>query len=76
MIAVPASQSLERGYIVELTMLRIRGQPWWTLGFEAGKGDRLVDIQVVASEVLKTYRGPKLGFQDSYAYPRWLSFAL
>lgn len=76
LIAVPVSQPSDPGCAVELTTLRIKGNSWWSQGFEAGKGDPLRDIQVVASEVLKTYRGPKLGFQDSYAYPKWLSIAL
>lgn len=75
LIAVPASPSSDPGCAVELTTLRIKGEPWWTLGLEASS-DRLGDIQVVATEVLKTYRGPKLEFQDSYAYPKWLSIAL
>ena len=76
--AVPLTESIDQGCSVELTQLSINGNDWWSLGFEAfGEDDCLMDnLQAVASEVFKTCGSLKLQSQDSYAYPRWLSFVV
>ena len=73
-IAVPVTESIDQGCNVELTHLGINGNAWWSLAFEAfGTEDCLMDnLQTVANWVFNNYRGPKLQFEDSYAYPRWL----
>lgn len=76
--AVPVTASIDQGCNVELTQLGINGNNWWSLAFEAfGEDDCLIDnLQAVAGKVFKTYGGLKLQFQDSYAYPSWLSFVI
>ncbi|MBV8882791.1 MAG: hypothetical protein JO235_02145 [Chroococcidiopsidaceae cyanobacterium CP_BM_RX_35] len=76
--AVPVNEPLEQGCSVELTQLNVRGDDWWSLAFEAvGKDERLMaNLQSVANWVFKTYRGPQLLLEDSYAYPSWLSIAV
>ena len=73
--AVPANESIDQGCTVELTQLGINGKTWWSLAFEAvGEDDKLMDtLQAVASSVFKTYRGPELQAEASFAYPNWLS---
>lgn len=68
------SQHQYENCAVELTKLNVRGNDWWSLAFEAvGDDINLMDnLQTVASSVFKSYRNPKLEFEDSYAYPSWL----
>lgn len=75
-IAVPVTESIDQGCNVELTHLSINGNAWWSLAFEAfGEDDYLIDnLQTVAHWVFKNYSGWELQFEDSYAYPMWLSF--
>ena len=74
-VVVSVNQSIDQGCNVELTLLSVNGNDWWSLAFEAfGKEDYLSDnLKVVASDVFKNYRGLELQSQDSFAYPRWLS---
>ena len=75
-IAVPVTKSIDQGCNVELTHLGINGNAWWSLAFEAfGEDDCLINtLQAVANWVFKNYRGPELQVEDSYAYPKWLSY--
>jgi hypothetical protein len=59
---------------LELTGLKLRGQPWWTLGLEAyGQGENLhQNLMLVAAVVLSGDLPLTLKAQDSYAYPEWL----
>ena len=76
--AVPVTESINQGCTLELTQLYINGNPWWSLAFEAfSEDDCLINnLQAVASSVFKSYRGPKLQAEVSYAYPRWLSLVV
>ncbi len=75
---VPITQPKEASCAVELTKLNIRGNNWWSLAFEAfGEQATLRDtLQPAAELVFKTYRGPQLQPQDSFAYPKWISIFL
>lgn len=65
------------GCVVELTAVDLRGEPWWTLGFEAtGPADALrcelyAAAALVFADVLPG--GVKLGIDDSKSYGSWLS---
>lgn len=74
-ITLPLTESINQGCNVELTKLTINGDAWWSLACEAfGEDERLMDhLQIVANWVFKTYHGPKLLAEDSFAYPSWLS---
>ncbi|MBV9386707.1 MAG: hypothetical protein JOZ78_09790 [Chroococcidiopsidaceae cyanobacterium CP_BM_ER_R8_30] len=73
--AVPIDELLDQGCSVEITQLQVGSNDWWSLAFEAiGKDDRLMaNLQSVANWVFKSYRGPQLLLENSYAYPSWLS---
>lgn len=77
-IAVADAESIDQGCSVELTELYINGNAWWSLAFEAfGEDDCLKDnLQAVAKWVFKSYSGPKLRAENSYAYPSWLCLAV
>ena len=77
-VAVSANQSIEQGCNVEITQLSVNGNNWWSLAFEAfGEDDYLSDnLKAVASDVFKNYQGFQLQFQDSFAYPSWLSLVI
>jgi len=69
------SQRLYDSCSVELTQLSIKGNDWWSLGFETvgAEANQMEKLQTIASLVFKTYEGAELLAQDSYAYPKWLS---
>ena len=68
------SQRYYEGCSVELTQLKVKGNAWWSLAFEAldERISTIDDFQAVASKVLKTYPNSQLQVEDSFAYPRWL----
>jgi hypothetical protein len=65
------------GCAIELTAIELRGEPWWTLGFEAtGPADALRhDLDAAAALVFADALpgGVELGIDDSQSYARWLS---
>lgn len=73
--AVPVNEMIDQGCTVELAELGVMDTAWWSLAFEAvGEEANLMHtLQVVSSWVIKTYSGPELQAQNSYAYPQWLS---
>jgi hypothetical protein len=74
-VAISARGYPERGCSWELTRLRVRGEAWWTLGFEAfGEQASLRErLLLVADQVLGAQEPPALEAGDSFSYPRWLS---
>ena len=73
-VAVSAREYPERGCGWELTGVRVRGEAWWSLGFEAfGEQATLRQrLLLVAEHVLCADEPPELEVQDSFSYPRWL----
>lgn len=73
-VAVSATEYPERGCSWELTGLRVRGEAWWSLGFEAfGEQATLRQrLLLVAEHVLCADEPPVLEVQASFSYPRWL----
>lgn len=65
---------VDQGCSVEITQLTVQGSDWWSLGFEASGDDHRLKTNLlsVVTYIFKSYRGPKLQAQDSYAYPHWL----
>ena len=68
--------SQEPGCAVELTDVRVRGEPWWTLGFEA-TGPTLalrteLDAAVAAVFAQPWPGGVELGMGDNQSYAQWL----
>jgi len=66
----------EPGCAVELTEFRVRGEPWWTLGFEA-TGPTLAlrsELEGAAAAVFThpLPAGVELGIADSQSYAQWL----
>jgi hypothetical protein len=66
----------EPGCAVELTEVRVRGEPWWTLGFEAtGPTVELgSELDAAAAAVFADPLpvGVELGLGDSQSYAQWL----
>ena len=72
--AVPVGEYPVRGCHLELTQVHVKGNQWWTLGFEAF-GDECTlyeDLLLVANETLVAGEPPRLSSRDCYGYPRWL----
>ena len=69
----------EPGCHVELTGVHMRGQAWWTLGFEATGPGRLLrsELDATAAFVLSHALpgGMELGTDDSQSYAQWLTRA-
>lgn len=67
----------EAGCEVELTEVRVRGQAWWTLGFEAtGPASRLRgELETAAAQVFAQVLpgGVELGTGNSQSYAQWLT---
>jgi hypothetical protein len=67
----------EPGCAVELTEVRLRGQAWWTLGFEATGPDSLLRGELEAAAALVFARplpgGVELGIDNSQSYTQWLT---
>jgi hypothetical protein len=68
------SQRLYQDICCELTQLSVRNDAWWSVAFEVAgeEANRIDNFEGVVSGVSKTYRGPELPAENSYAYPRWL----
>lgn len=68
------SQRLYDDCAIELTRLNIKGNDWWTIGFETfgTEASKMDQLQSLANQVFQTYSG-QLTNQHSYAYPQWLS---
>jgi hypothetical protein len=66
----------EPGCAVELTEVRVRGEPWWTLGFEATgpAGTLRHQLQAAAALVFADTppAGVEFGTHDSRSYADWL----
>ena len=66
----------EPGCAVELTEVDVRGEPWWTLGFEATgpasalRGELNAAAALVFAQALPD--GMELGMGDSQSYAQWL----
>jgi hypothetical protein len=67
----------EPGCAVELTEVRVRGQAWWTLGFEATGPDSLLRSELEAAAALVFSQalpgGVELRTDDSQSYTQWLT---
>jgi hypothetical protein len=65
------------GCEVELTEVRLGGQAWWTLGFEATGPPPLLRAELEATAALVFAQalppGVQLGTSDSQSYAQWLS---
>ena len=72
---IEADALVDRGCLVELADVSIRGSYWWTLAFESfGEGKRSADLEQVARHFLKMLpQGLALTERDSMAYPEWLN---
>ena len=76
LVPVPAEEYPERGCSVELSALRVEGQDWWSLCFEAFGNEPSLrqTLLLVVEEVLACERMPfQLDAKASYGYPRWLA---
>jgi hypothetical protein len=76
-VAGAQGQAGHLGCTVELTDVRVRGEDWWSLGFEttAGPADRLhgaleATAALVFAQALPD--GVELGLDDSRSYTEWL----
>ena len=69
----------EPGCEVELTEVRVGGQAWWTLGFEATGPASLLSGELKAAAALVFAQalpgGVELGTDDSQSYAQWLAAA-
>ena len=67
----------EPGCEVELTEVRVGGQAWWTLGFEATGPARLLRTELQATAGLVFAQalpdGAELGIDVSQSYAQWLT---
>jgi len=59
----------------ELTGLKVKGAPWWTLALEVceNPGASPLLLQQCLSWMLRDYSGPPLTADNSYSYPEWLA---
>jgi hypothetical protein len=74
--AIPADEVLGQGCGVELTRLRVAGDAWWSLGFEAfGDESSLREDLVYVMDHFFARGSVPLSFEarNSYGYPRWLT---
>ena len=73
---VPGSGE-EAGCDVELTEVHVRGQAWWSLGFEATGPAGLLrqQLEITAALVFAQAvpRGVELGTEESRSYAQWLA---
>lgn len=69
------SQRCYQGMTYELTQLTVRNDTWWSIAFEMATEDsrKLDSFEELVNQVSQTYRGPKLRYEHSFAYPTWLS---
>ena len=65
------------GCMVELTEVGVRGEAWWSVGFEATGSASLLRSQLEATATLVFAQalpaGVKLGTDDSRSYAQWLT---
>jgi hypothetical protein len=75
LVPVPMENRPQRVCLIELTDLEVKGEPWWTVAYEAISFSELplTLSQEKLCELFKNYPGPKLTKENSYAYPQWLS---
>jgi hypothetical protein len=76
LVPVPIGEYPERGCSVELSTLRVEGQDWWSLCFEAFGDESLLRqaLLLVVEQVLARERVPfPLDAKASYGYPGWLA---
>jgi hypothetical protein len=76
LVPVPAGEYPERGCSVELSSLRVEGQDWWSLCFEAFGDESSLrqTLLLVMEHVLAHEQVPfPLDAKASYGYPRWLA---
>lgn len=72
-VVVPAGEPASLGCGLELTTLRLWGEEWWTVGFEAFGGEAsLEEALLLAADLALGEEPPVLEARDSYGYPRWL----
>ena len=71
----------ERGVILEVTKLRFRGRPWWTVALDLlGKAKKADEGLKEAKEVFvrllqslfEKYPGPPLRLENSFGYPKFV----
>ena len=74
MLAVPAGEYPDRGCHLELAQVHVRGEAWWTVGFEAFGDEPTLyeDLLLAANETLAAGEAPRLSSRDCYGYPQWL----
>lgn len=73
---VPMSQKgLSCWIYTELTELKVKGAPWWSLTVEIyGDPDNpMAFLQQSLQWILQDYAGPPLELDNSYSYPEWLA---
>ena len=73
--AIPIDLLVARGCAAELGEIRVAGETWWSLCFEAfGEIATLQDnLLRVAAHVFQGEGTPRLEAKDSLSYPGWLS---
>ena len=73
----PPGLSEEPGCAVELTKVGVRGEAWWTLGFEATGPPETLRRELEAAATLVFAQTPstglKFGIDDCRSYAEWLS---
>jgi hypothetical protein len=78
--AVLAGTGEEPKCAVELTEIRLRDEPWWTLGFEATGPTSLLQSHLEATAALvfacDLPEGIELGTESSMSYVEWLRLGL
>ena len=65
----------DSGCAIELTKLRVGGNSWWTVAFEA-TGDSAgiyEQLLVVTNHLFEAAKPPPLAAADSHGYPHWLA---
>ena len=69
------SQRLYDDCAIELTELNIKGNDWWTIGFETvgTEASKRNQLQNLASKVFQSYVNLELTNNHSYGYAKWLS---
>lgn len=72
---VPPDRYIECGGGLELTQLTVKGQSWWSLGFEVfgETRDLSVPLEAIAHAIAPTYNASPLKLSNSYAYPTLMS---
>ncbi len=72
---VPVDTFPPQGCDVELSMVRIHDQVWWTLAFESfgPPADRQQFLMDLASQLFEKDPTLELAALDSFGYPRWLA---